>query len=290
MDIKVIRFGYGWEWIGFFAISRPTHEPPSPPPLSQGTKLHKSNSKSCSISTRIAFLASKLHRSCLQETVIPFLIFFGFPQRQRWIPYIYARAKLFPIRSSARNQVASHQFFSQLRAVLFDERWAATADTPSSLKEYIAVLHCVALAAQEQLLRTVTIWCSAAHVSHQLHMVGVGVPVGGVEPRGGGLPRPPMSARSRDDSDPLAASTFRCSDYLPPSMDFQATGNEIVPFNFSAVVVRDDGLNLVTVLFATPQCLCSTIFSIPDRGCGLSLAFTMSRSPPVVGISHPESS
>jgi hypothetical protein len=23
MDIKVIRFGYGWEWIGFFAISRP---------------------------------------------------------------------------------------------------------------------------------------------------------------------------------------------------------------------------------------------------------------------------
>jgi hypothetical protein len=24
MDIKVIRFGYGWEWIGFFAISRPT--------------------------------------------------------------------------------------------------------------------------------------------------------------------------------------------------------------------------------------------------------------------------
>jgi hypothetical protein len=25
MDIKVIRFGYGWEWIVFFAISRPTH-------------------------------------------------------------------------------------------------------------------------------------------------------------------------------------------------------------------------------------------------------------------------
>jgi hypothetical protein len=24
MNIKVIRFGYGWEWIGFFAISRPT--------------------------------------------------------------------------------------------------------------------------------------------------------------------------------------------------------------------------------------------------------------------------
>jgi hypothetical protein len=23
MDIKVIRFGYEWEWIGFFAISRP---------------------------------------------------------------------------------------------------------------------------------------------------------------------------------------------------------------------------------------------------------------------------
>jgi hypothetical protein len=23
MDIKVIRFGYGWEWIGFFVISRP---------------------------------------------------------------------------------------------------------------------------------------------------------------------------------------------------------------------------------------------------------------------------
>jgi hypothetical protein len=23
MNIKVIRFGYGWEWIGFFAISRP---------------------------------------------------------------------------------------------------------------------------------------------------------------------------------------------------------------------------------------------------------------------------
>jgi hypothetical protein len=27
MDIKVIRFGYGWEWIEFFAISRPTHSP-----------------------------------------------------------------------------------------------------------------------------------------------------------------------------------------------------------------------------------------------------------------------
>jgi hypothetical protein len=27
MDIKVIRFGYGWEWIGFFAISRPSHLP-----------------------------------------------------------------------------------------------------------------------------------------------------------------------------------------------------------------------------------------------------------------------
>jgi hypothetical protein len=26
MDIKVIRFGYGWEWIGFFAISRPREE------------------------------------------------------------------------------------------------------------------------------------------------------------------------------------------------------------------------------------------------------------------------
>jgi hypothetical protein len=25
MDIKVIRFGYGWEWIGFFAISRPNY-------------------------------------------------------------------------------------------------------------------------------------------------------------------------------------------------------------------------------------------------------------------------
>jgi hypothetical protein len=24
MNIKVIRFGYGWEWIGCFAISRPT--------------------------------------------------------------------------------------------------------------------------------------------------------------------------------------------------------------------------------------------------------------------------
>jgi hypothetical protein len=24
MDIKVIRFRYGWEWIGFFTISRPT--------------------------------------------------------------------------------------------------------------------------------------------------------------------------------------------------------------------------------------------------------------------------
>jgi hypothetical protein len=23
MDIKVIIFGYGWEWVGFFAISRP---------------------------------------------------------------------------------------------------------------------------------------------------------------------------------------------------------------------------------------------------------------------------
>ena len=27
MDIKVIRFGYGWEWIGFFAISRPIYRP-----------------------------------------------------------------------------------------------------------------------------------------------------------------------------------------------------------------------------------------------------------------------
>jgi hypothetical protein len=26
MDIKVIRFGYGWEWIGLFAISRPRCE------------------------------------------------------------------------------------------------------------------------------------------------------------------------------------------------------------------------------------------------------------------------
>jgi hypothetical protein len=25
MDIKVIIFGYGWEWVGFFAISRPNH-------------------------------------------------------------------------------------------------------------------------------------------------------------------------------------------------------------------------------------------------------------------------
>jgi hypothetical protein len=25
MDIKVIRFRYGWEWIGFFAISRPIY-------------------------------------------------------------------------------------------------------------------------------------------------------------------------------------------------------------------------------------------------------------------------
>jgi hypothetical protein len=24
MDIKVTRFGYGWEWVGLFAISRPT--------------------------------------------------------------------------------------------------------------------------------------------------------------------------------------------------------------------------------------------------------------------------
>lgn len=29
MDIKVIRFGYGWEWIGFFAISRPRWNGPS---------------------------------------------------------------------------------------------------------------------------------------------------------------------------------------------------------------------------------------------------------------------
>jgi hypothetical protein len=27
MNIKVIRFGYGWEWIGFFAISRPSCRP-----------------------------------------------------------------------------------------------------------------------------------------------------------------------------------------------------------------------------------------------------------------------
>ena len=24
MDIKVTRFGYGWAWVGFFAISRPS--------------------------------------------------------------------------------------------------------------------------------------------------------------------------------------------------------------------------------------------------------------------------
>jgi hypothetical protein len=62
----------------------------------------------------------------------------------------------------------------------------------------------------------------------QLQMVRVGVPGGGVESRGGGPPRSQMSARSRDDSDPLAASTFRCSDHLSSSMDFQATGKEIV--------------------------------------------------------------
>jgi hypothetical protein len=32
MDIKVIRFGYGWEWIEFFAISRPSHHQTEEPP------------------------------------------------------------------------------------------------------------------------------------------------------------------------------------------------------------------------------------------------------------------
>jgi hypothetical protein len=29
MDIKVIIFWYGWEWVGFFAISRPIGTGPS---------------------------------------------------------------------------------------------------------------------------------------------------------------------------------------------------------------------------------------------------------------------
>jgi hypothetical protein len=47
MDIKVIRFGYGWEWIGFFAISRPNCRTVRtrmfPAYLSSMTELHKIN-------------------------------------------------------------------------------------------------------------------------------------------------------------------------------------------------------------------------------------------------------
>jgi hypothetical protein len=40
MDIKVTRFGYGWAWVGFFAISRPRRSQGGPagamaPPKSQ---------------------------------------------------------------------------------------------------------------------------------------------------------------------------------------------------------------------------------------------------------------
>lgn len=50
---------------------------------------------------------------------------------------------------------------------------------------------------------------------------------GGVDLRGGGAPWPPMSARSGDESDPLAPSMFRCSDELSPSIHLQATGNDM---------------------------------------------------------------
>jgi hypothetical protein len=74
----------------------------------------------------------------------------------------------------------------------------------------------------------------------QWQIVGVGVLGGRVELRSGGPPRPQLLACSGDDSDPLAASTFRCSDHLSPSMDLQRLVMKLTPsFNFSAVVVRD---------------------------------------------------
>jgi hypothetical protein len=153
------------------------------------------------------------------------------------------------------------------------------------LEEYIVVLHWRGAGGSRPVASDGQDMVFGGTRIPQLQMVGVGVPSGGVEPRGGGPPRPPMLARSRDDSDPLAASTFRCSGHLSPSMDFQAAGNEIVPFNFSAVVVRDDRLKSGWSCSLHLQYLCSAIFfSILDGGCGLSLAFTMSRSPPAVGI------
>jgi hypothetical protein len=38
MDIKVIRFGYGWEWIGFFAISRPKSRSPYSYAVAEGSE------------------------------------------------------------------------------------------------------------------------------------------------------------------------------------------------------------------------------------------------------------
>jgi hypothetical protein len=36
MDIKVIIFGYGWEWVRFFAISRPSRDCVSRPRVASG--------------------------------------------------------------------------------------------------------------------------------------------------------------------------------------------------------------------------------------------------------------
>lgn len=84
-------------------------------PFSYKSTSNKSNSKSYRISTRIAFLASKLHHSRLQKTAIPFRIFSASPKGKDG-SRIYARAKLSPILPSARNQVASRQFFPAARS------------------------------------------------------------------------------------------------------------------------------------------------------------------------------
>jgi hypothetical protein len=133
------------------------------------------------------------------------------------------------------------------------------------LEEYVGVLHWRDVGGSRPVVSDGRDMVFSDTHFPQLQMVGVGVPGGGVEPQGGGPPRPPMSARSRDDSDPLAASTFRCSDHLSPSMDFQATGNEIVPFNFSAMVVRDDRLKYGRSCSLHLQCLCSVIFFFNSR-------------------------
>lgn len=84
-------------------------------PFSYKSTSNKSNSKSYRISTRKAFLGSKLHHSRLQETAIPFSIFSASPKGKDG-SRIYGRAKLSPILPSARNQVASRQFFPAARS------------------------------------------------------------------------------------------------------------------------------------------------------------------------------